>query len=133
MKSTTKTAMTQAELTARANAFAVCARTMAFHVQREVFFDAETGLIAFADNSPDENRPPRLAALRARLDAEGVTERAFGGCSAPDDERHDWADPHTVVLLLDVPENEGLNRQSGMWPVGEAVCATVGEIGLKKG
>ncbi|MFH5806240.1 hypothetical protein [Alienimonas sp. DA493] len=132
MKTTTKIAMTQTELTARANAFAVCAKTMTPDVQREVFFDGETGLIAFADNSPDDGRPARLAALRARLDAEGVTERAFGGCGAPDDGRQDWADPHTVVLLLEVPEKKELNRQSGIWPVGEAVRETVGEIGLKK-
>ena len=127
---TTKTIQTQAELTARADAFALCAGTMAFRIRRDVFFDAETGLIAFADNNPDEGRPERLAALRTRLSAEGVVERAVGGYADPDDDQPDDADPYTVVLLLDVPVEDGMSQRSGACTVRNTVRATVGEIGL---
>ncbi|QDT16380.1 hypothetical protein [Alienimonas californiensis] len=130
MQLSTKTAMTQTGLTARANAFAACAGTMAFRIRRDVFFDQVTGLIAFADNNPDEGRPERLSALRERLSAEGVVERAVGGYGDPEDDHPSYAMPYTVVLLLEVPVKDGMSRRSGVWPVRDAVQATVGEIGL---
>ncbi|QDT16740.1 hypothetical protein [Alienimonas californiensis] len=130
MKPTTTTDMTPAGLQARADAFAMCAGTMAFRIRRDVFFDQATGLIAFADNNPDEGRPERLSALRERLSAEGVVERAVGGYADPEDDQPPYATPYTVVLLLDVPAEDGMSRRSGVWPVRDAVRATVGEIGL---